>query len=164
MELLKAIKDKAPEYDACHKEMIAKFTVGQGGRVGTTTEATGYVQGKYFQFMYEIYIYASLIGMKRDYRLPIPQGAKKEKFIDINAWKPHDLAEYVIMGVFAKSDIDFFELESKTDKEVEAEILKFRNLLEDYANGGFDIIRAKLESDPAFFEHNDNCFIDLLGE
>ena len=45
----------------------------------------------------------------------------------------------------------------------------FRNMdhsdvMEEYANGGFDKIRAKLESEPTFFENNDNCFIDLLEE
>jgi hypothetical protein len=35
-------------------------------------------------------------------------------------------------------------------------------LMEEYANGGFDKIRAKLESEPSFFDNNENCFIDLL--
>ena len=66
------------------------------------------------------------------------------------------------MSIFAKSDIDFNELENKDDKEVEKGILNLRKLLEEYANGGFDKIRAKLESEPGFFDNNDNCFIDLL--
>jgi len=160
MALLKTIKEREPEYDATHEDLIAKFTLLQGGRAGTATEATAWEQGKYFSTKYEIYMYATLLGLKNDYRIPL--GAKKEKFIQIRSWQPQDLADYLIMGVLAKSDIDFNELETKEDKEVEKDILNLRKLMEEYANGGFDKIRAKLEGEPSFFENNDNCFIDLL--
>ena len=48
------------------------------------------------------------------------------------------------------------------EEKVEKKITELRGILEDYANGGFDIIRAKKESDPAYFLQNENCFIDLL--
>jgi hypothetical protein len=162
MELLKKIKDRAPEYDANHENLITKFTLVQGGRAGTASDETAWEQGKYFSTKYEIYMYAALLGLKSNYRIPISKEAKKEKFIEIKYWQPGDLADFVIMGVLAKSDIDFNALEKLEDAEIEKEILAFRKLLEDYANGGFDKIRAKLESEPAFFENNDNCFIDLL--
>jgi hypothetical protein len=164
MELLKKIKDKAPEYDATHEDLIKTFTLSQGGRAGTATEANAWEQGKYFSTKYEIYMYAALLGLKTDYRLQIGSNATKEKFIEIKSWQPTDLADYVIMSVMAKSGIDLNELENKDDKEVEKEILNLRKLLEEYANGGFDKIRAKLESEPSFFDNNDNCFIDLLEE
>lgn len=164
MELLKKIKDRAPEYDAAHEDLITKFTLVQGGRAGTAGESTAWEQGKYFSTKYEIYMYAALLGLKNDYRLPIGTNAKKEKFIEIKSWQPADLADYVIMSVFAKSDIDLNELEQKEDKDVEKEILNLRKLMEEFANGGFDKIRAKLESEPTFFENNDNCFIDLLED
>jgi hypothetical protein len=164
MELLKKIKDRAPEYDATHEDLITKFTLVQGGRAGTAGEGTAWEQGKYFSTKYEIYMYAALLGLKNDYRVPIGTNAKREKFIEIKSWQPADLADYIIMSVFAKSEIDFNELENKEDKEVEKEILNLRKLLEEFANGGFDKIRAKLETEPTFFENNDNCFIDLLEE
>lgn len=162
MELLKKIKDRAPEYDAVHESLITKFTVVQGGRAGTTGEGTAWEQGKFFYTKYEIYMYATLLGLKRDYRIPIAANARKEKFIEIKSWQPGDLADYIIMGVLAKANLDLNEMELKDDKEVEKEILNFRKLMEEYANGGFDKIRAKLESEPSFFDNNDNCFIDLL--
>ena len=162
MELLKKIKDRAPEYDATHEDLITKFTLVQGGRAGTAGEGTAWEQGKYFSTKYEIYMYAALLGLKNDYRVPIGTNAKREKFIEIKSWQPADLADYIIMSVFAKSVIDFNELENKEDKEVEKEILNLRKQLEEFANGGFDKIRAKLEIEPTFFENNDNCFIDLL--
>lgn len=80
----------------------------------------------------------------------------------MRAWQPQDITDYVIMGVLAKSGFDFNELENLDEEKVEKKITELRGLLEDYANGGFDIIRAKKESDPAYFLQNENCFIDLL--
>lgn len=162
MELLKRIKDRAPEYEARHESLITKFTLVQGGRAGTATDETAWEQGKYFSTKYEIYMYAALLGLKNDYRIPIGKDTPKEKFIEIKSWQPSDLADYVIMGILAKAEIDFNALENLEDAEIEKQILLLRKLLEEYANGGFDKIRAKLESDPAFFDNNDNCFIDLL--
>jgi hypothetical protein len=162
MEFLRKIKDRAPEYDSVHENLIDRFTVGQGGRAGTATESSAWEQGKYFFTKYEIYMYAALLGLKSDYRLPLNSGNPKEKFIEIKYWQPNDLAEYVIMSVIAKSDLDLNELENMEEKEIEKEILSLRKLLEEYANGGFDKIRAKIEEDSGFFENNENCFIDLL--
>jgi len=163
MELLKKIKDRAPEYDSSYEELITKFTVVQGGRAGTASEGTSWEQGKYFTTKYEIYMYATLLGLRCNYRLPI-KAINKSKFIELKFWQPADLAEYVIMGILAKSEIDFNEIEKKDDKEVEKDILNLKKLMEEYANGGFDKLRAKLESSPSFFENNDNCFIDFLDE
>jgi len=136
----------------------------QGGRAGTASEGTAWEQGKYFSTKYEIYMYAALLGLKNDYRLPMKPNIDKSKFIEIKFWQPTDLAEYIVMGVLARTNIDFNEIEEMEDKEVEKEILNFKKLLEEYANGGFDKIRAKLEYEPNFFDNNDNCFIDLLDE
>lgn len=163
MELLKKIKDRAPEYDASLEELISKFTVVQGGRAGIASESASWEQGKYFTTKYEIYMFAILLGLRCNYRLPIVS-KNKNKFIEIKFWQPNDLAEYVIMGVLAKSEIDFNQLENKDDMEVEREILNLKKLMEEYANGGFDKLRAKYEDSPSFFENNDNCFIDLLDE
>ena len=162
MELLKKIRDRAPEYDAVHEDMIRRFTVGQGGRAGSASDSSAWEQGKYFSTKYEIYMYATLLGLKHDYRIPLSKDSKKEKFIEIKSWQPADLADYVVMSIIAKSEIDLNELEDKQDVEVEKEILNLRKLMEEYANGGFDKIKAKLESEPMFFENNENCFLDLL--
>lgn len=162
MNLLKKIKDRAPEYDSSNEELITKFTVVQGGRAGTAIESTAWQQGKHFSTKYEIYMYATLLGLKNNYRCALRENSSKTKFIEIKSWQPTDLAEYIIMGVLSKLEINFTELETKDDKDVEKEILCFKKLMEEYANGGFDKIRAKLESEPTFFDNNENCFIDLL--
>lgn len=162
MELLKRIKDRAPEYDAQYFQMILDFTIEQGSTMGTSSDVNRWKQGKYFSTRYEMYMYAALLGLKKDYKIPIAYGTPKQKFIEIQFWKPSDITDYVIMGILAKSNIDFNELENLGEEVIEKRITGLRGLLEDYANGGFDIIRSKKEADPAFFEQNDNCFLDLL--
>lgn len=163
MELLARIKDRAPEYDARYYDMILDYTIEQGGAMGTQTEEARWKQGKYFSTRYEIYMYAALLGMKRDYQLPIPRGTDKRKFIEIKAWQPTEVADYIIMALLAKADLDFNALENMEEKEVEDRITELRSLLEAYANGGLDIIRDRREKDPAFFMENDNCFLELMG-
>ncbi|WP_417859765.1 hypothetical protein [Winogradskyella sediminis] len=163
MDLLKRIKDRAPEYDSRYFDMILNFTIEQGSGMGRTSEEERWKQGKYFSTRYEMYMYASLLGLKKDYNLPIAAGTDKKKFIEIKSWQPYDIADYVIMGVLAKSDIDFNELENMQEEEVEKKITGLKSLLEGYANGGFDIIRSKMDEEESFFL-NDNCFLDLLDE
>ena len=64
MELLKKIKDKAPEYDSRHEEFIMRFTVGQGGKAGTVGEDAAFEQGKQFTTKFEFFMYATLLGLK----------------------------------------------------------------------------------------------------
>jgi len=163
MELLSRFKERAPEYDAQYYDMILEYTIEQGGQMGTQTEAARWKQGKYFSTRYEIYMYAALLGLKREYRLPIARGTEKKKFIEIKAWQPSEVADYIIMALLAKADIDFNALENMEEKEVTDKLTELRALLEGYANGGFDIIRAKREKDTSFFLENENCFLDLLG-
>ena len=164
MELLKRIKDRAPEYDNQYYQMILDFTIEQGGKAGTSTEEERWKQGKYFSTRYEMYMYAALLGLKRDYRIPIPYGTEKNKFLEMRSWHPQDITDYIIMALLAKSGLDFNELEYLEEDKVETKIKELRSLLESYANGGFDIIRAKKELDPNYFLNNENCFIELLDE
>jgi len=163
MELLARIKERSPEYDAQYYDMILDFTIEQGSTAGTKTEEVKYDLGKYFSTRYEIYMYAALLGLKRDYSIPIARGTEKKKFMEIKSWRHDDIAHYIIMALLAKAELDFNELENMEEKEVEDKITELRSLLEAYANGGFEIIRAKREEDSNFFMVNENCFLDLLG-
>jgi hypothetical protein len=164
MEFIKRLKDRAPEYISQHKELIAKLTTTQGGQSGTTSQKDTWKQGKFFQFQYEIYMFATILGLKRNYCVPIPEGSEMNKFMEIKFWQPQDLVDYIIMGIISYSDLDLNLLEELNEQDVEKEILKLRKQMELYANGGFDIMRSKMEDDPTFFEHNENCLLDLLDE
>jgi hypothetical protein len=161
MDLLKRLKNRAPEYDAQYFDMILEFTIEQGSGMGRQSEEERWKQGKYFSTRYEMYMYAAALGLRKDYRLPIVRGTNKQKFIEMRSWQPMEVTDYLIMGILAKSDLDFNALEDMEEEEVEKELTKLRSLLEEYANGGFDLIRAKKEEEPSFFL-NENCFLDLL--
>lgn len=161
MDLLKRLKNRAPEYDAQYFDMILEFTIEQGSSMGRQSEEERWKQGKYFSTRYEMYMYAAALGLRKDYRLPIVRGTNKQKFIEMRSWQPMEVTDYLIMGILAKSDLDFNALEDMEEEEVEKELTKLRSLLEEYANGGFDLIRAKKEEEPSFFL-NENCFLDLL--
>lgn len=161
MDFLKRLKDRAPEYDAQYYDMILEFTIEQGSSMGTQTEEERWKQGKYFSTRYEMYMYATALGLRKDYRLPIVRGTDKQKFIEMRSWRPMEVTDYLIMGILAKSDLDFNALEDMEEEDVEKELTKLRGLLEEYANGGFDLIRAKKEEEPSFFL-NENCFLDFL--
>lgn len=164
MELIKRLKDRAPEYDSKYADLIYEFTIQQGGKAGTATEEVKWAQGKYFSTVYEFYIYAALLGLKKDYRIPIAYGTSKTKFIEIRAWRPVDLVDYIIMCLFGKAELDFVELEKMEEEAVEKKLTELRGLLEDYANGGFDLIQAKKDSDHDYFTRNENSFLDFLDE
>lgn len=155
------MKDRAPEYDVQYYDMILEFTIEQGAGIGRQSEEERWKQGKYFSTRYEIYMYAAALGLRKDYRLPIARGTEKQKFIEMRSWQPIEVTDYLIMGVLAKSELDFNALEDLDEEDVEKELTRLRCLLEEYANGGFDLIRAKKEEEPSFFL-NENCFLDLL--
>lgn len=162
MDFLKRLKDRAPEYEAQYYDMILEFTIEQGSGMGRQSEEERWKQGKYFSTRYEMYMYAAALGLRKDYRLPIVRGTDKQKFIEMRSWQPMEVTDYLIMCILAKSDLDFNTLEDMEEEDVEKELTKLRGLLEEYANGGFDLIRAKKEEDPAFFDQNENCFLDFL--
>lgn len=164
MNFLEKIKIKEPAYDAKYYQMILDYTIEQGAGMGTASEEDKWTQGKYFSNRYEIYMYATLLGLKRNYPVPIESGSEKKSFMLIDGWKPPEMANYIIMGVLAKSDVGLFEIENMEESEVEKFITDLKTSIESYANGGFDIIRSRAEEDPAFFTENDNSFLDLLDE
>lgn len=164
MELIKRIKDRAPEYDSKYSKLIYEFTIQQGGKAGTSSEGTKWTQGKYFSTVYEFYIYAALLGLKKDYIIPIEYGTSKTKFIEMRSWRPVDLVDYLVMSILGKSDLNFIELENMEEDLVEKKISELRSLLEGYTNGGFDLIHTRNESDPDYFVRNENSFLDFLDE
>lgn len=162
MELIKRIKDRAPEYDVRYYDMILQFTIEQGAGMGRSSEEEKWSQGKYFSTRYEIYMFASLLGLKNNYKVSLPAGKDNtKKFIEIRSWQPADVADYIIMAALTKSSIDFNALENLEEDQIEKKITELKSLIEEYANGGFDIINSKLKEEPSFFL-NENCFLDLL--
>ena len=165
MDLLDRIKTLEPEYDKFYYQFILDFTIEQGGRTGRSTEEEKWERGKYFSTRYEMYMYATLLGMKKGYEIPLEKKGKERKsFIKIDSWKPSYIADYIIMGILGLGDYDLFQMEQMDEEELQNTISNIKKDIEKYANGGLDIIKSKAEEDDTFFVENENSFIDLLDE
>lgn len=164
MDLLAKIKLREPEYDANYYELILDYTIEQGSSMGTASEEEKWKQGKYFSTRYEMYMYAVILGMKRDYSVPLEKGIEKKSFIKIDSWRPAELADYIIMCAFSKLNTDFFKLENLEEVEIDKKVSELKTIIEGYANGGLDIIRSKKEEDGSYFLENNNAFLDLLED
>jgi hypothetical protein len=164
MNLLDRIQIKEPRYDSKYYQFILDYTIEQGSRMGTSTEKEKYERGKYFSTRYEMYMYAALLGLRKDYVLPLESSTDKKSFNKIGAWNPETVTNYIIMSVIAKGDYDLFEMEEMDDSELEKKITQIKSEIEAYANGGFDIIHSKYQEDENYFIENENSFIDLLDE
>lgn len=163
MEFLNSIYKKKPSYLSKYKDIIDKYTLEQGGKRGTTSEEDKFKQGKFFSTKYEVFMYAIVLGLNRNYALPIHDGAKKEDFWEIDNWKPKELVNFIITSILSIADTDLNKLENMDEDGLNKETQRIKNLLEEYANGGFNIISSKLEENPEF-DNDALCFIDLLDE
>jgi len=161
MDFLNNIKNKKPSYLSNYNDLIDRYTLKQGGKRGTSSEEQKFEQGKFFSTKYEVFMYAIIIGLNNNYPLKLHDGAKKDDFWEIKNWQPKELVDYIIMSILAVSDIDLNALENMTEDEINFETLKIRKLMEEYANGGFDILSSKIEENPDF-DNDELCFINLL--
>lgn len=73
------------------------------------------------------------------------------------------MVNFILMALLAKSGLDLNELEEMEEKQVEAELTGLSKLLEEYANGGFNLIQTKLKQEPSFFD-NEFCFLTMLDD
>lgn len=163
MEYLNNIKNKKPSYLSKYNDLIDRYTLKQGGKRGTSSEEQKFEQGKFFSTKYEVFMYAIIIGLNNNYRLELHDGAKKDDFWEIKNWQPKELVDFIIMSIIAASEIDLNALENMNGEEIEKETLNIRKLMEEYANGGFDILSSKIEENPDF-DNDELCFINLLDE
>lgn len=159
MEFIKRFEDRAPVYAKTYRESI----VNRFANVGGGKDADTFERGKFFSNVYELYMYAAMLGLKKNYRIPL-EDIETQKFIEIRDWKTSsELVRFIEMALIARSDLDLNELENMEEAQVEKKLTEMKELLEEYANGGFDLISAKIQEEPYFFE-NEYCFVEMLGE
>ena len=158
MEFLRRFEERAPEYAIQYRDLIDSVAVIGGDHDNVEKKQQ---TGRFFSNVYEFYIYAALLGLSRNYPIPIAESTKKMRFLAIRDWRPNELVKFLTMSLIAKSDIDLVAIEDMEEDEVEQEITKLKQLLESYANGGFDIIDSKKNEDPSFFQ-DEYCFMKLL--
>jgi hypothetical protein len=123
---------------------------------------------EYSQFgpIYELYIYAMMIGMKKKRRLPLPPRNLTSDFLEIGKWKrDSSLVDFLLMVVFTQTDdldIDWNELEDMEVDQLNKVISSVVNLIEEYANGGLEYLEKLWEKGELDSSHY--MFIDLYKD
>ena len=128
----------------------------------------GKSKSEYSQFgpIYELYIYAFVIGLKKKIQLPLPKGNMTKDFLEIGKWKGgSSLVDFLLMTIFTHCEEIGFkwnELEDMEEPELNKVVDDIITFIESYANGGLEYLQQ---------EYNDNnllnspyLFVDLLAE
>ncbi len=154
MELLKIFKSKTPKYSDEYKELVELLSRKKKYDISDGTDEERFERGKIFSTYYECYMYASIIGMRANNKKPFKDSGSK--FLEISSWKPEDMTQYIFMSLLALADFEFDELENLNKEDANSKANELVKLLESYANGGFEIIKLKLNEEPNYFENSIN--------
>lgn len=147
----------SPGYLPNFKPMIEKYSQFGGG-----ADDQRYIKGRYFSNVYEMYVFAFFLGLKKDQPFEVTDDDKLTKFWEISNWKPPEIRDHLVASGIAKANIDLFSLQDLDERELTVEIGKLKNTIEKYANGGLQIISEYIDEDPDKAE-SDTFFIELLS-
>jgi len=150
------IFSKRPRYANIYKNIIEALA-NKGNR------KTEYIQ---FGPIYQIYIYAFFLGLRRNEKIPLPSRESTTDFLEIGKWKPDSLVYFIFMSLFSKEnefDISWNELEDLDEGEIDSFVRIFIDTIEEYANGGFSYLQDLFDEDRnRFNEHY--VFADIIKD
>lgn len=125
----------------------------------------GQSKSEYSQFgpIYELFIYAFRLGLKKGLKLPLPPRNSTQDFIEIGKWKrDSSLVDFLLMIIFSHCDeigFNWNELEDMDEKELNQVVGKIIDFVESYANGGLQYIQEEWENDNLI--NSSYLFVDL---
>lgn len=128
----------------------------------------GKSKSEYSQFgpIYELYIYAFILGLKKQLHLPLPTRNLTMDFVEIGKWKSgSSLVDFLLMTLFTHCDeigFNWNELEDMDEKELNSTISDMINFIESYANGGLEYLQTEYEQNNLL--NSPYLFVDLLGQ
>lgn len=128
----------------------------------------GQSKSEYSQFgpIYELYIYAFRLGLKKGLKLPLPPRNSTQDFIEIGKWKrDSSLVDFLLMVVFSHSEeigFDWNDLEDMEEKEINQVVSNIIEFIESYANGGLQYLQEEWENDNLI--NSSYLFVDLMNE
>ena len=151
-------KKKKPRYPTIYLDnIIDKFSRKLHG-----SEKDKFEKGKFFSNYYECYMYAVMLGLKHNYKLPFDRVKGGDDFsYEIDAWQHKDLVDYLLMGLLARSDWQLIDIERLDERQSDDRAFELLVLMEQYAHGGFDIIKSKIDDVPHYFESEFSMVIFL---
>ncbi len=114
--------------------------------------------------IYEIYIYAFILGIKKGLKLELPPSNLTTDFNPIGQWKRDSkLVDFLLMVVFTRCEeigFNWNDLEDMEDSELNSVIKNIISFIESYANGGLDFLQKEYENDR--LENDQYMFVNLL--
>ncbi|GGF14251.1 hypothetical protein [Flavobacterium limi] len=123
-------------------------------------------RSEYSQFgpIYELYMYAFLLGLKKERRLPLPPRDLTSDFgLEIGRWKREsNLTDFLLMIIFTRNEeigFDWNDLEDMDEAEITAVVSKIITFMEEYANGGLEYLHELLDKGQLTNSHY--MFIDM---
>lgn len=165
-DILEDLGRKTPRYSMKHRELIEGFA--KKNAIDFHEKAIkSYDLGKFFNNFYEFYIYASFIGIYIKNPIPLTKEDQTKTFsVPMRDWTSNDskpCVEFLWMAAIVESSLNLNELEKMERKDLEREVRGLKDLIEAYANGGFDYINSKVKENESLFD-DDDCFVKLLKE
>jgi hypothetical protein len=159
-------KTRVPRYSEEYQGLFDSLSAKGGASVGKQVNL-----GKHFGNNYELYLFCFFLGLYRNEPIQLGDGAKKNDFgHPIQAWGSKtsvsgrkdytSIQENIFSALIAKTDIDFIALE-KGDITEEQVIRTLIMTMENFANGGLNIIKEKVEDLPNHFLIP-TAFLDLI--
>ena len=127
----------------------------------------GQSKSEYSQFgpIYELYIYAFTIGLRKRLKLPLPPSSLTQDFVEIAKWKrDSSLVDFLMMIVFSNAEeigFDWNHLEDLDEKELKKTINEIIEFIESYANGGLEYLQQEFEANNLL--NSPYLFVDLLA-
>jgi|GEM_PF-1145793 len=128
----------------------------------------GQSKSEYAQFgpVYELFIYAFVIGLKQKSFLPLPGNNLTKDFVEIGKWKGGGaLVDFLLMIVLTHIDelgFTWNELEEMEGRDLDKAIGEIISFLEGYANGGLEFLQSQYDENQLL--NSPYLFIDLLAE
>jgi len=128
----------------------------------------GQSKSEYSQFgpVYELYIYAFILGLKKRIHLPLPSANLTKDFVEIAKWKGGtSLVDFLLMILFTHCDeigFNWNELEDMDEKELNTTVNNIVTCIEGYANGGLQYLQEEYEENNLI--NSPYLFVDLLAE
>ena len=147
MSLVTELSDKRLKYKVNYRTSIMDKLSGVQGSQST-------IDRKYFSQLWECYTWAAIIGFINNKRVPLGSGGSDTAFkFSVIYNNGGELADALILLALSKSKKGYKAL---IDSD---EIVK---VIEEYTNGGFEIIQSKLREDDSYFNNPDTFIEELL--
>ena len=159
---------KNPKFEEQYlQEIIVKYAQYGGGSDEKRDDS-----GKIYGSGYEMYIYAFFLGVYANYRRKLSDNKKGILGQPIQYWgnvggrqnrtSYEKIRDYIFAILIAKTDVDYISLDKGeiTPEEVVKSLL---DTMEEYANGGFQLIAQRQEEISDYFFKNTG-FLDLILE